>query len=433
MNILLVNFFAYLLWDIYTICKEKKLSLYSYILTFFTVIAFLGYFIVETGIYAEQYDHFNFNKVSYEPYILCFITYVILFYPLKGLKVELSDNSFLFSKDMKFFVRIWKIFFIIYLLFKIYEFIMTISYGFANAYDTRHNLGESLFTYDNIIAQKINGWGPFLLNATAPIIMCYAFLGLYYHKIKGSETSFLIFLAIVPSILSSMAAGSRGALFMAFFTFAFYILLFWDYIPKRYRNIAFKYGVIFLTVILLFSFIITGDRNDNTSTGSITNILRYFGEAFPNLGNLFYGQVSFHPMGARFFDNILFKNYGGYYTSVDESYQFWTMMTGVHVEVFKTYFGDMYIEFGRNLGMLITLLTTILMKLILRMKKLGICLLPIIYFYFQLCTYAFAGMTKTNESCTFQLTVIVVVTVALYFYKEQSKRSNKNFIPNINK
>ena len=112
-TILFINFIAYLSWLLFTWLKDKKVTVYLLLVSFFTFIAFMGFFTVLTGIYQDTFGDFGLKRLKIEPYIYCFITYVILLYPFRHLEIDFSNNDFLFSNYMKVFVIFFVIFFII--------------------------------------------------------------------------------------------------------------------------------------------------------------------------------------------------------------------------------------------------------------------------------------------------------------------------------
>ena len=149
-TILFINFIAYLSWLLFTWLKDKKVTVYLLLVSFFTFIAFMGFFTVLTGIYQDTFGDFGLKRLKIEPYIYCFITYVILLYPFRHLEIDFSNNDFLFSHYMKVFVNIWVIFFTIYTALRLGEAISSISSGLGEAYENRHINGESLFVYHNV-------------------------------------------------------------------------------------------------------------------------------------------------------------------------------------------------------------------------------------------------------------------------------------------
>ncbi len=425
MNILLFNFILYSIWSAFTLFKEKRITIYSALVLFYLIVAFLGYYTVSSGIY---YDVFGFTPLStlqLEPYIYAIATYMILFWPLRNIKFDDYRTDAIFSKKVAQCLKIWVGYFSLFTILKLFEAVASITLGLGDTYDARHVDGQELFVYDNIILQKFNGYGFFLLNATVPFVMAYVFIGLNKKRISNTYAVILIFLSYVPSILSGIAMGSRGSLFMTSFCFVFFILLFWRFIPKSFLSKIYLYGVIFVSLVLIYSWMITSDRVGKGSEG-FNSILRYFGESFPNLGFIFWDNVKYHPMGLRFFPNFLIENEKSLYTSVDDSYQYWGFKTGVPVLNFKTYFGDLYIEFGLVYAFAFVTGCSLLVKKYFNRYKVNVFNLSFLYFYYQLCIFAFAGFTKDGHQAFFQLMIVVIVSVGLKYITRGPKKVRRN-------
>lgn len=408
-TILFINFIAYLSWLLFTWLKDKKVTVYLLLVSFFTFIAFMGFFTVLTGIYQDTFGDFGLKRLKIEPYIYCFITYVILLYPFRHLEIDFSNNDFLFSHYMKVFVNIWVIFFTIYTALRLGEAISSISSGLGEAYENRHINGESLFVYHNVFLAKIIGYGTFLATATVPIIMCYALIGVTRKKNTLGYSLFLITLCFLPLFSTSLGMGSRGGLFMNILCLLFFVILLRNYTPKKFIRIIEILFISILSIVLFYSWIITVYRVSDGASG-FESICRYFGEPFPNLGGNYWNQVLVHPMGTRLYPNLFGIELNG---STQDIYDYWYIITGVPVLNFKTYFGDLYIEFDVIGAFVFVTLGTLLMLAIVKNKSLGFLKLPCVYYYYQLCVYAFAGMTKEGHHATFELFIVFTVIFVL--------------------
>ena len=152
---------------------------------------------------------------------------------------------------------------------------------------------------------------------------------------------------------------------------------------------------------------------DSTEGGN--SILRYFGESFPNLGYIMYDQVIVHPMGIRFYPEFLWGN-NPPWSSTDDSYEYWGNITGVPVINFKTFFGDLYIEFGLVLTFVLVGLLFLIISYITQ-KKFSVITLPIVFLYMRMCSQSFAGYTLVNHSSVFQFEVTFLFMVLLFILK----------------
>ena len=427
MEVLLVNSLIYCLWTFFVYKKYGVVNIYFILVLMITSIAFLGLLTVVNGIY---YDTFGINsntRLSYEPYILCFLVYFILFYPLRALKLDYDSAYFIYKKTFRQIIKGWAFFYTFYLLLLLYESILSIVGGLGNAYEMRHIEGESLYKYDStFISYIIKGYGMFIYNASSPVVLFYSIVARKKNKISSRFSSYLIILCLVPSILSGIGMGSRGSLFATAVCYSFYATLFWNLFSQSTKRRILRYTLLALSLMIFFSMIITVQRVGSKDSGS--SILRYFGESFPNLGYIMYDKVYMHPMGIRFFPELVFGD-NMPWDSTDESYRYWENITGVPVIVFKTFFGDLYIEFGTILALVITIIMSVIMTILIR-KKLNIIILPFLNYYIQMCAQSFAGFNKTGYFSFFQLEITIIFTLCLLLLNKvaSSKKAINNHI-----
>ena len=339
---------------------------------------------------------------------------------LKNLRIQHFDIEKLWSNKFKGFLHVWTVYFVAYMFFKVYEAVTTLSNGLANAYDERHNEGNVLFEYDNIVISKLNSYGGFISNATVPVVMLFSLIGVARGKISKTYSFFLIALCFVPPLLQAMGAGSRGSMFMTMFCFLFFIILFYNDLPKKFVRRIISGVLLLLFFSIFFSWLITADRVGEGSDG-FNSILRYFGESFPNLGFSFWDKVILHPMGLRLFPDLFgFTRELG---STSDEYEYWQIITGVPVLNFKTFFGDLYIEFGTVIALLITFFLSLSFRLYYRKNGITIYNIPFLYFYFQLCVFSLAGFTKGGHLATFQIIIIILFVLFLKFIFQDGKKS----------
>ena len=63
MGILFLNFIIYAIWSFMIFHKERKLTVYSFMVIVFTIIAFLGYYTVYNGIYYDTFGYYSPNRL----------------------------------------------------------------------------------------------------------------------------------------------------------------------------------------------------------------------------------------------------------------------------------------------------------------------------------------------------------------------------------
>lgn len=419
MSILLINFLAYILWFIVVFTREKKITVYSFFILFISVIAFLGYYTCEiTDIYEGVFGKKNISTLTLKPYVLAFISYWLLFSPLKEIEYRDTNLSFIFSRIFKFAIKCWIIFYGFYCLLRLSELSVALATGLGEMYNTRHNEGEALFEYSNFFLKNFVAIGVVFAGPLTPLVMLYCFVGLYNKKISSSYAVLIILVTFLPNLISSITIGSRGAMLMQVFCFLFFVILLYKYIPRQFLKKIYTTIVAGLFIVLTYSWMITIDRVGNA--GGFDSILRYFGEPFPNLGFSFWNKVNNHPMGARFYPEILMSNTKLIGSSVKDSHLFWENITGVPILNFKTFFGDMYIEFGVLIAMSLTVLLSIVFRRIIK-RNITILNISLVYYYFQLCVYSFGGFSKKGEFAIRELLIILTVSLLLNYFLGQKK------------
>lgn len=410
MTILVLNFVAYVIWAIVIFMRSKTLSVYLFMVVFFAMISSMSIIIVNNGVYFREFEYYNPEDLSIVPYILCFVSYFVFFQPLKAIsRLDKLDGSIFDDAWFKKGLFVWIVCMVIRTVVKFSEAVFTLSTSINEAYESRHLEGEVLFHYSPIMT-KFMTHSAMIHLATAPIVMYFIFYSLIYKKISTIFAVFLIVLCFLPSILNSIGMGSRGSLFMDLFCFLFFVLLFWNKLNGSLKLHISLLSIFILTVSLLYMWLISIDRATTNDDDATVKIARYFGECFPNLGFQFWGKVHSHPMGDRMFS---LKDFDSSYTPFD-IIQYWEQYTGVRTYIFKTLYGDFYIEYGTILGIVFLTFIAWLFYRFIKSKGVNLYSLPLVYFYFQICVYSFAGQTKHGR---FMLVQLLYIFLSMYFIK----------------
>ena len=411
---LTLNFILYLLLS-YKYWKKGKVSLTFSLSIFYTAVAFMGIIIIPTGIY-ETVITIKSENVSFIPYLLCFISVYILIKPLEG--VYYSKIAFGGLKNEKLFnniINFWIIDFILWGITKIYQLIITSSMGFYELYNAVNSDGN--------IINVLYGGNHFLLafekfninlqNSLVPFILCYAFYKLIREG-ENKKSYFIIGLVLIVRCLAALSMGSRGNLFFTLWSFVIYYVLFFPYLNNVIQKKFIHLAIFAISIIILYLGLITIDRLANSDSETpLSSVLRYFGEAFPNLGNSFWDNVNRHPYGSRLFPDFFGSKYSA--ESVHDGYKFWEYYTGVPVLNFKTIFGDLYIEFGTTIALIIITTISCCFKLFLGCnKQISFWKLSFILWYFELVLQGIFGFVKSGHS---NLIIFIAILLVSLFVK----------------
>lgn len=401
--------------------NRSKLTLYTFLWLEYAILALLGYYTVNVGIYSIT----NVNPYNLDilPYLFCFAFMWIIFYPFKN--ITLTNIPIPQSKNIRLLIKIWAVVTAAFLALKVSEASITVSTGLAEAYENRHVLGESLFDYSGYpILRRINFFGNLFISTTNPFVVFYCVQNLNTKQEKTSFLYFLLVIAFLPSIVAGIGTASRGSIFNGFVKILFYALIFRDYVPEKTKKIAVTSFAVLLGIMAFYSLAITVARLSGKGVDEFDSIFRYFGECFPNLGAIFWDNVNTHPMGERLFPEFTGVDFSSNWDSADERFLFWSNITGVPMLLFKTIFGDLYIEFGIIGAFIFAAVMTSVMKYI---AKKGLTYYNISYlaYYFQICVMGFAAFTGFGGFNNTIIVFMIIVNITLYFYSKKHKTSQE--------
>lgn len=417
MIVFVVNFALYFLWFCREYRKKCQLSVYNFMILVYTIFALAGIIIVRNGIYSKEITSFNPDNISIVPYILCFVSFIVLFNPLKRINnINIEEYEIFKNKGIRKFINIWIILFLIFGVIKVIELKITSSMGLDEAYYERHIEGSNIFNYSGPL-RYLNSFIITIQGTTVPLVMFYSLVGIIKKKISTRKSAFLIALCFCPELIGDIAKGDRGSIFMTMFCFIFFILIFWKYLSFKVKKKIFLILSLLIICGGVYFWIISLQRAESGNYDPLITLYRYFGEPFPNLGILIWDHVKYNPNGERLF-SAFYPSHG--FTDTNIAVEYWWGKIGVPTYYFKTIFGDLYIEYGvyKTLG-IIFILSWCFNKVLSKLR-INFVTLPLLYYYFQICVYAFAGWTKAEWGALYQLIcVIFFIVLAPKFIKKK--------------
>lgn len=363
--------------------------MYSY-----SIVSILGYVTVKSAIHTTEDVDLGY-KVSTLPIFLNFIFTLILcspFYSTRPKDLKLFNCN---SSDLKLLVRCLIALDIIMSIYKGAEAYTMSFFDPSIVYEMRRE-GETINIFRNDLLLSIFNKFYGLYLSTYSVIIIYG-ISLFLHS-KKRRSLLLIPLAILPRILGGMSVASRGDLFFTIMELAFfYPFLKGKFDKKTKVNILVISSLVLLSVII-YSMNVTESRfSGSTRTARLTNtesVVKYFGESHVNLCAFIYGQVKQHPVGERMYHLGFNKKFN----STNDERDYWDLYTGVPIRVFKTAFGDCYVEFG-TIGAFVFIFAFVYLwkTLVFRRKSLGY-FLPLIYFYYHICFFGLFDFYFTNNA-----------------------------------
>ena len=390
-NILLLNAVVYICTFLYAFYKAKTLNLYVFIWLAYSIVTLMGYLCVSWDMYYVKGEVDLGERLSITPYVLSYFTTLLLTHPFKEYR-KFTVNYQLFRSGFLFKLSVVLLFvFVFQTIVNTYRaFIVVNTVGLGEAYYMQHE-GESIVVFESEILNRIVHITRVLSDSCISIYVIY-FLSRITSRIGNLYINLaMMSVAFLPSIMSSLAAGSKGGLFFVSFGILFFYLIFRPYlnskINRRFIVIGGIVAFIFIsTVLSIVSERIELKMRYTDDSLEQSHLVRYLGESYPNLGVFYYGQVKQHPNGRRFFFFFFYTNAEATiykYKGIDEKFDYWNGITGVRMANFKTFWGDWYVEFG-TIGSCIAILIMyyIFRKLCFTSSNWTLSRLPLIYFFY---------------------------------------------------
>jgi hypothetical protein len=190
-------------------------------------------------------------------------------------------------------------------------------------------------------------------------------------------------------------------------------------------------GGVMIVIMLCFTIGITLSRSADDTELALFGIVRYLGEAFPNLGFRVWNVSEEHIMGARKFP-FLYQLFGGFIPDFEgNKYDYVLYFETKYkypVNNFQTFFGDIYAEFGIVLSFLIVICYVHLMKKII--KKTSDSILSIVFVYVTYTLLIWGGFNcKISEGFIIELLLYIIsifVIKQLFLNKKRIVRNENN-------
>lgn len=382
----------------------------------------MGYYCFITGIYEETFGKKDEGSLSFLPYIYCFIMMYLLTTPLRSINLE---NTCITNIPSDRFLNRWISFMffvnIVSLSFYIYTLGSLSSLSYVEIYQLGAT-GEMDVTTGSNFLDNVFGKCQLITRVCNPLfnISCLFLLSNNPHSKKPLFFFVCTFFIQVPPYLLK---GDRGGLFFLAIQYVFYLLLFWKSLSLKIRSVLIKGALSGLVVLIFYSLAISFSRMGEGKDG-VNQILRYFGEAFPNLGFNIWDKETNHPMGARFFPSI-YMFLGGRHFVVNEIgrnniHEQWSNLVGIPMLNFKTAFGDIYIEFGLALAFIVVLFYVCCICKLVNRKRIPFFNLAYIYLPYKYCIYSiFGNFIDERESLDFIFLLLMILALRFFALKDR--------------
>ena len=409
-DVLLLNAIVYVLTLLFAWIRLKKFNLFILLWIAYSIVAVAGYYCVINDLHYSHDERLG-CRVDIVPYIFAYLTNLLITSPFYRLDVKKIRISHITKMNFfKQFAGLMNIVFTIKLITSVLVLIVVVTtIGMGNAYYMIHEGKSILARYPRL--DKISWLIGLIIPVFKPVYVIYYMQRLIEKKGSMSLNLYFFAIAFLPNFITDIAMGSKGGLFFSVFEMLFYYVLFRTAIPTNINKVILRIGSVLGMVLIINVFMISisridADVNNSDETGT-EHVIRYIGEAFPNLGWEFYGKVKTNPNGARFFPEFFDEQK---YSSQDDKFDYWTPKTGVSMALFKTFWGDWYVEFGLWGSFIAIFILYILSKKLIFNQYWKLSKIPLVAFYFLYITiygcFVGSGIEGVGRHRTFLLLLI---------------------------
>lgn len=414
------------MYSLYYVRKTYVFTMHNIIALWFSLVAFLGYLSVLTGIY--QNVHGEIDDLPSEPYLLAFVAYIILMWPFRTLntsKLYIVGFPSANNKKLKIIMTYFLLLFSIILFIRMYAALFVMQLDGSKAYEIAQTKG-TIYDYSTIELKLVTYIG-MLYEIVNPILL-FCSISQFLNKSKYKQPIYMVCLimTVLITLFYNISQGARGGLFITTIDLLILILPFWKFMNYKVKASIKRGMFVFGILFFVYSAIMTISRFDDKET-PIESFIRYLGEPFPHLGNKIWDQVQIHPLGSRFFPFIFGQHFQGanQIASNAENQQFWGDITGVPILNYKTIYGDFYIEFGTIIALLFIILYSILFRAFIKKGEISIAMVPILYYYIDMYSSAPLLFGKWGLYNVRQLFFCII---AYFFIKKFISNKNKYYI-----
>ena len=400
MWVLILNIFLYSFTCFYYYKRDKSFSLNVLIFALFSLFALSGYITIIDGTFFRQFGSSNTENIQLFPYLANFMLILALTQSMSGMKrISISKDIKRINNRLLTFVEYLTIIVAVIQIFMQYQVSLLLSaLDYSDIYDAAHH-GERLFTLPSQLENILYYRSQQLINIFYPFIYLIEFSKISLN-INPRKSIIIILLIFFPQIVGCIMMANRGGIIFTTASLMFFIISFWNCFTDNFKHLVRFGGIGFVIIVISFLIAISVSRSGNNTDAS-NDALRYFGEAFPNLGLRVWEASDRYIMGARTFPTI-YSFFAPLPYVVDEGnagiHEFWGYYSGFPIINFKTFYGDLYCEWGPILPFFLVGIYIYITYLMRNKLKNTIFSLVIVFNTFMMLIWGIFNANKFEET-----------------------------------
>ncbi len=403
---LILNASVYSLITIYFFLRKRDCSIGIFILLLYSLSAWASVSFFTHPLF--EYSLHN-SKITLEPFIYLFIVLMLFIYPV--IKFKNDSISTITIPPYKKFIPLINIIFIVSAVSIIINFSLMVKGLSGDIAANRNIIMDSGYkSSGNPILTTISRVSNSLRDIS---IMLFFFMLCFYPK-KKVVLFFLGVCAFATPLIASFANSARTTIILIAISFIANTLLFRKFLPKKTLKYL-KISSFVLVGILLIPFVlISVSRFGNNDFFSMDFFLiKYPGESFINFNGILYNDLKTTSDGASNFP--LFRRFFflDYQKSIADYRNVWGPKLGVPVHIFYQFIGGLYMDFGRQLTVVIAIIVFFIEKHFIKFSKvLNFNVLILLTLFIPIYTEGIFYFTFGNEPGNLK----IILTIILFIY-----------------
>ena len=234
LNPLFWNILLYLFCFLWLFEKEKRrFSLATSIILMEVIIAFLGFYSFESGIYQLTFGRKEENHLSFIPYILNFIAVLIILVPLRNykiIKIRLNNNVKFIFNILSYVTCVLSLLYSVALYF-VYKAFASLSFAEVYAFERSGEIVSFNIPLIDFIFTHVYQW----INILTPFVFTYNFYNIS-RNCKVKTSIIIILLVFLLQFAACVVLASRGRLFFLFTSLLYFLILFHGMFSKKTKK-----------------------------------------------------------------------------------------------------------------------------------------------------------------------------------------------------
>ena len=401
MKVLVVNALLYILTALIFIRKDKRMTIRVLVFCLFSMFAIAGIYTICDGTFYSTFGNYSLSKLNIIPYLGNYLLILMMTLSIGNIGQTALRNK-VFLVDNKIINQIEIFVIIISLVYVVMQFVVASilsSYDFGEIYQAAHD-GDLIIQFPaqwmNIAYYRTVQ----ILDILYPVIYLIEFMKLSSGK-KMTRSMVIVLLILVPRIMGCAIMANRGGIIFNTASFVFFMIIFWNRLPGRVK-FFFKTGSAwFVALIVFYLAAISISRLGDDEKEAGNSVLRYLGEAFPNLGLRVWEVSDHYLMGMRTFPTVysLFAPIPNVVSNAEGNgvkHIVFENISGFPIINFKTFYGDLYCEWGPILPFIIIGIYLFIIKSLKKMLSNSVFSLLMSYSVYMAIIW---GLFNANKIC----------------------------------